>query len=124
MSTTDAQSLRPRGRPETALVPGTSRKYARQWWWSQHNRDEYVCPDCGRGNDRVIEFHIHHIDGDPLNNNPENLIGLCNRCHSWRHNTGPTLSGLDVEEWKQAFVGKSGAENPISHIRFMNGDQS
>ena len=24
---------------------------------------------------------IHHIDGNPLNNNPNNLIALCGTCH-------------------------------------------
>lgn len=34
------------------------------------------CEGCGRpGLDR------HHIDGDPLNNSPENIVVLCRRCH-------------------------------------------
>lgn len=37
------------------------------------------CADCGAaGRDR------HHIDGNPLNNNSENVVCLCRRCHMRR----------------------------------------
>lgn len=44
-------------------------------------RDNYTCqdPNCD-GNHKKL--HIHHIDYDKKNNNPENLITLCNSCHS------------------------------------------
>ncbi len=44
-------------------------------------RDNYICqdPNCD-GNHKKL--HIHHIDYDKKNNNPENLITLCNSCHS------------------------------------------
>jgi hypothetical protein len=41
-------------------------------------RDEYVCQVCGKEPSIVI----HHIDYDKKNNNPNNLITLCNSCHS------------------------------------------
>lgn len=110
--------------PRTAGSPGTSREYAREWYWSVHDPDTYECPDCGRGADRVYQFDVHHRDGDPCNNAPNNLLGLCRRCHVWRHNTGPTLSGLDVDEWKRAFAGDSGPQFAISDMRFIQGDDT
>lgn len=43
-------------------------------------RDKYTCRLC---NVKQInkKFHIHHIDYDKRNNNPDNLITLCNSCH-------------------------------------------
>ena len=44
-------------------------------------RDNYTCQDiyCKHLSKRL---HVHHIDYDKKNNNPENLITLCNSCHS------------------------------------------
>ncbi len=44
-------------------------------------RDKYTCqdPNCD-GNHKKL--HIHHIDYDKKNNNPENLIVLGTSCHS------------------------------------------
>ncbi len=44
-------------------------------------RDNYTCqcPNCKNNFNYLI---IHHIDYDKKNNNLENLITLCNRCHS------------------------------------------
>ena len=43
-------------------------------------RDNYTCQDlkCDGQHDKL---HIHHIDYNKKNNNPENLITLCNSCH-------------------------------------------
>lgn len=43
-------------------------------------RDHYKCqfPDCGKN----ASLYVHHIDYDKQNNNQENLITLCNSCHS------------------------------------------
>src|SRR3972149_1489629 len=44
-------------------------------------RDNYTCqcPYCNLENGRLM---VHHIDYNKKNNNPENLITLCNSCHS------------------------------------------
>lgn len=40
-------------------------------------RDNYICQICSQyGN------HVHHIDYDKKNCNPDNLVTLCIRCHS------------------------------------------
>ena len=45
-------------------------------------RDNFTCKYCGK---REYTFkrslHMHHIDYNPENNNPGNLITLCSRCH-------------------------------------------
>lgn len=45
---------------------------------SIRERDRYICQICG------IEpaVHIHHIDYDKKNCDPNNLITLCRRCHA------------------------------------------
>lgn len=52
------------------------------------------CAVCGAN-----QPHIHHIDEDPSNNDPENLLPLCPNCHlSDQHNptvsVGPVLLAL------------------------------
>jgi len=41
----------------------------------------YQCVTCHRG-PAEIALHIHHIDYDKNNNAPDNLIVLCNSCHT------------------------------------------
>ena len=44
-------------------------------------RDEGLCPICCQ----PIEKHVvHHIDQDPFNNSPYNLITVCGNCHHSR----------------------------------------
>lgn len=89
-------------------LESSSRRVARLRFWEEHDHDSYTCPDCDRGLDRVDEFDVHHEDGDPFNNKLENLIALCHRCHMWRHHDGPTVKGLDVEEWQREFEALGG----------------
>lgn len=75
------------------------RKLHRDWYWSQHNRESYECPDCGLVDGSAME--VHHIDGDFHNGDPDNLIGLCGLCHTHRHKTEATEER--VNEWKSDF---------------------
>jgi hypothetical protein len=44
-------------------------------------RDNYECKICGKK--QIIKNHaVHHIDYNKKNNNPKNLITLCNSCHT------------------------------------------
>ena len=81
-----------------------ARSKHRTYYWLVNDYWSYECPDCGRGHDRVYTFDVHHIDENPRNGDPENLIGLCRRCHAWRHAEEPTIAGLDVHEWKSEFL--------------------
>jgi hypothetical protein len=86
-----------------------------------YDHESYKCPDCGRGHERVYRFEVHHKDSDPTNNDPKNLIALCNRCHQWRHSErGARLSGLDVREWKEAFLNP---EQSIGDIMVYDGSE-
>lgn len=40
-------------------------------------RDKFVCQNCNKHG-----WMVHHIDYNKLNNNKENLVTLCNKCHS------------------------------------------
>lgn len=61
------------------------RKPHRERYWSDRDKSEYTCPDCGDGLEEVSRFEVHHIDGNAQNGDPENLIGLCKECHHDRH---------------------------------------
>ena len=41
-----------------------------------------ICINCGT----IEKIHIHHIDGNRLNNKLSNLKVLCNSCHNKEHN--------------------------------------
>ena len=46
-------------------------------------RDNYTCQECGRKNvSKNLKLAIHHIDYNKKNNKHDNLISLCNSCHS------------------------------------------
>ena len=58
-------------------------------------RDNWECQDCGLTNEQhILCFNkclvVHNIDGEnkkikEINNQEENLISLCMRCHGKRH---------------------------------------
>lgn len=47
-------------------------------------RDNRMCQKCGYSDIDCLE--IHHIDKNPMNNNPSNLITFCRQCHLGVHN--------------------------------------
>jgi len=68
------------------------RKLARENFWKRHDRDEYSCPDCGRKEDEVGGvFEVHHINGEPRDNRPENHVALCRLCHNIREDKKPPM---------------------------------
>lgn len=44
-------------------------------------RDGGRCAVCGS----ITHLHVHHIDRDPTNDAPGNLITLCEACHARTH---------------------------------------
>jgi hypothetical protein len=53
------------------------------------DRDEWTCQDCGERRKRWgHSLHVHHIDGNKLNNDEGNLISLCATCHRQAHREG------------------------------------
>lgn len=68
---------------------------ARESYWTERDRSEYNCPDCGRGEGQLRSgFEVHHIDGDPTNNKIGNLVALCRPCHNIREGKKPSLNEL------------------------------
>lgn len=54
-------------------------------------RENKKCPQCEKcgivdWNGKAIVFHLHHLDGNPENNNLDNLQVLCPNCHSQTNN--------------------------------------
>jgi len=43
--------------------------------------EDAKCRKCGRKS----KLHVHHINGDPLDNRPKNLEALCASCHQKHH---------------------------------------
>lgn len=73
-----------------------SRRLARERYWQQHSKAEYECPDCGRGQEQVVdEFQVHHKSGDPHDNRIEQLVGLCGFCHRLREDKKPSLKRIE-----------------------------
>jgi hypothetical protein len=49
-------------------------------------RDNYKCKVCGMNEEtHKMKMHIHHIDYNKKNNNPNNLICVCRYCHGKIH---------------------------------------
>lgn len=69
-----------------------TRHEAREKYWEVHDREAYACPDCG--SDGPLE--VHHLDGNPFNNDMENLLALCYTCHRDRHRRWRVEQRLDA----------------------------
>ena len=85
-------------------MPVDWKKYAADWKVIAKAKKASVgwkCEDCGkqcRKPEEQFDTHrrtltVHHIDGDPGNNAPENLIALCPRCHLMRHRKDSGVRG-------------------------------
>lgn len=59
---------------------------------SIRERDKYTCQICGQ----EPSTHVHHIDYEKKNCNPNNLITLCHSCHN--------KTNTKREYWKRFFV--------------------
>ena len=50
-------------------------------YYHSHKLIEERCVECGTTNN----LHVHHKDMNNLNNNMDNLMTLCVRCHTLEH---------------------------------------
>jgi nucleoside 2-deoxyribosyltransferase len=72
-----------------------SRRLARKRYWSEHPKQDYTCPDCGRGYDEIVgEFQVHHKSGNPHDNRIDRLVGLCGFCHRLREGKKPSIERI------------------------------
>ena len=67
---------------------------------SIRQRDNYICQECGIHQDELEGWHkklsVHHIDYVKTNLNPDNLITLCQPCH--------TKTNFNRDYWKEYFI--------------------
>lgn len=62
--------------------------------WRARKHRASACSECGSKND----LHVHHIDRNPANNDPVNLITLCSSCHlklHWREDRAKRMAGVE-----------------------------
>jgi hypothetical protein len=63
----------------------TRSKYGLRRWKKTRqailDRDHHSCTICRSGD----FLSVHHVDCDPTNDNPENLVTLCDHCHAFIH---------------------------------------
>lgn len=50
-------------------------------YWQGRDTSGYRCRDCGRSRDEAHAIDVHHIDGRTAGDHPDNLTGICRRCH-------------------------------------------
>lgn len=85
-----------------------SPEFNKQLKEKMRKRDNYRCQQCFRHQDELTKntktglkpckLHIHHIDYNKQNNNPENLVSLCSSCHA--------QTGFNRNDWTKYFQGK------------------
>lgn len=69
-------------------------------------RDLETCEECGS---KTGPMAIHHVDGNPYNNDPLNLRVVCFLCHQTRH--GPTdLEG--IHSWQEGIISDQPRKEP------------
>lgn len=77
------------------MPKNSSRSIARKRFWSEHDKADYQCPDCGRANDEVEgTIEVHHKNGNAYDNRLENLVGVCKICHALREDRKPPKDTL------------------------------
>ncbi len=69
-----------------------------------YQRDNYSCQECGEKQLNYI-FPIHHIDYNKKNNQENNLIMLCNSCHS--------QANFNRENWTNYYQQKIQQKNEL-----------
>lgn len=79
------------------MVTQPQRRVDRARWWEIHDRESYICPDCGRGCGDVIRWEVHHI-----NREAGKCVALCQTCHKVRH--GAVRRRINLQAWKEEFT--------------------
>ena len=80
---------------------------------------QHRCCICGE-----FGVQIHHIDGDPTNNDESNLIPLCGTCSQKVHITFPPAArthGISEDQlkiYKKNWIEKCSARSPITTAEY------
>jgi hypothetical protein len=88
------------------MRPETKSAYPSDWkqisWQTKKDRN-WACEGCGqKGSKPRNPLTVHHVDYDPKNNKPVNLLVLCAKCHL-RLQQGTTPSLLREREGQLTF---------------------
>jgi hypothetical protein len=84
------------------LATQTRNRHARRFW-NRHDKSEYTCPSCGRGDEDIGDaWEVHHKDGDPFNGHAVNLVAVCHNCHKHTHSAARVAEQL--ADWKEGFL--------------------
>lgn len=62
-------------------------------FWGPRSKKGYRCVDCGRTREEAQQIDVHHLDESHLNDHPDNLVGLCRRCHLQARHQRETAPG-------------------------------
>jgi 5-methylcytosine-specific restriction endonuclease McrA len=90
------------------------RREHREKYWREHDKDEYTCPECGRGREEVEELQVHHKDRNTHDGSLENLVGLCRSCHWEHHGIEP---GKRTGQWQARFFNEYNSdETPLKYL--------
>jgi len=66
-------------------------------------RDNYRCQQCFRHQSELnYPVHVHHIDFNKENDNPDNLVTLCKNCHS--------QTNFNRQDWINYFQNRLGGK--------------
>lgn len=74
--------------------------------WRARKHKATSCASCGTAE----ALHVHHIDRNPANNDPENLMTLCDSCHLKLHWREDRARRLACNPWVAA--ARRGATTP------------
>jgi len=59
--------------------------------------------------DSEEDIEVHHIDGDPTNNQPNNLLSVCRGCHGKIH------SG-EIDEWSEKILPRNERTRRVTYL--------
>lgn len=69
---------------------GSGEPHRKPWIYAKYRKD--YCEYCGIENlETKLTFVVHHRDGNPTNDNPDNLVTLCHCCHKLVHHGKITI---------------------------------
>lgn len=99
----------------SGYVPPVNRRKIIKYRWLNKlfdaifERDNYKCQSCNKEKATLV----HHIDKNNFNNDPTNLVSLCNKCHLALHgrNKGGISVGKNRKEYMRNYLKKYYKQN-------------